>query len=170
MMRIHRKALVVLATCVSALAAAGCGAKGESNASTTAATPGPTLAAETPTPTPTPTATATPTPSPTPEPTEAPARAGAKLAVEADPTGQLKYTETTLTAKAGNTTIDFTNKAPVPHDVAIRKDGGKPIVTTDEISDDTTTADVKLAAGTYEFYCTVPGHEQAGMKGTLTVK
>ena len=25
-------------------------------------------------------------------------------------------------------------------------------------------------AGTYEFYCPVPGHEQAGMKGTLTVK
>jgi len=24
-------------------------------------------------------------------------------------------------------------------------------------------------AGRYEFYCCVPGHEQAGMKGTLVV-
>jgi uncharacterized cupredoxin-like copper-binding protein len=29
---------------------------------------------------------------------------------------------------------------------------------------------VKLKPGTYTFYCSVPGHEQAGMKGTLTVK
>ena len=29
------------------------------------------------------------------------------------------------------------------------------------------TADLK--PGKYEFYCSVPGHEQAGMKGTLTV-
>ena len=27
-----------------------------------------------------------------------------------------------------------------------------------------------LKPGSYTFYCTVPGHEQAGMKGTLTVK
>jgi uncharacterized cupredoxin-like copper-binding protein len=29
---------------------------------------------------------------------------------------------------------------------------------------------VNLKPGTYEFYCPVPGHEQAGMKGTLTVQ
>jgi len=28
---------------------------------------------------------------------------------------------------------------------------------------------VNLKAGTYTFFCPVPGHEQAGMKGTLTV-
>jgi len=31
----------------------------------------------------------------------------------------------------------------------------------------TVTADLK--PGTYTFYCPVPGHEAAGMKGTLTV-
>ena len=34
----------------------------------------------------------------------------------------------------------------------------------------TATGKVKLPAGTYTFYCDIPGHEAAGMKGTLTVK
>jgi uncharacterized cupredoxin-like copper-binding protein len=29
--------------------------------------------------------------------------------------------------------------------------------------------DVELVAGEYEFYCSVPGHEAAGMVGTLVV-
>jgi uncharacterized cupredoxin-like copper-binding protein len=29
---------------------------------------------------------------------------------------------------------------------------------------------VELKAGTYKFFCTVPGHRQAGMEGTLTVQ
>jgi uncharacterized cupredoxin-like copper-binding protein len=29
---------------------------------------------------------------------------------------------------------------------------------------------VNLKAGTYTFYCQVPGHRAAGMSGTLTVK
>ncbi len=29
---------------------------------------------------------------------------------------------------------------------------------------------VNLPAGTYQFWCTVPGHRDAGMSGTLTVE
>ena len=37
------------------------------------------------------------------------------------------------------------------------------------VSGGSDTLTVKLKPGTYTFYCPVPGHEQAGMKGTLTV-
>ena len=77
--------------------------------------------------------------------------------------------DVSLEAPAGKVTFVFTNDAPVPHNFAI-KDG----VTdgpTDTISGGATAKlSVTLPAGTYEFYCAVPGHEQAGMKGTLTVK
>jgi len=61
------------------------------------------------------------------------------------------------------------NPSDVPHGVGIKgngvdKDG--PVVNKGGKS--TATADLK--PGTYEFYCPVPGHEEAGMKGTLTVK
>lgn len=157
---------LAIAVSAGALLAAGCGAKEQTTSSTTSAAPPPAPTA-TETPTPTPTATETPSPSPSPTPTAA---AGPKLTVDADPSGQLKYSETTLTAKAGNTTIDFDNKASVPHNVAIRKGTGDPIVETKTVSGGATTANVKLKAGTYEFYCSVPGHKEAGMKGTLTVR
>ena len=81
----------------------------------------------------------------------------------------MKYTASTLKAKAGKVTIVMKNVSLLPHDVAIKGHGvhakGK-LVTKGGIS----TVTAKLKRGRYEFYCTVPGHEQAGMKGTLTVK
>ena len=115
------------------------------------------------------TAPATPIPSTesTPSDTGGGAAAGATaLALQADPTGQLKFVETKLTAKAGDITITLTNASAVPHDVAI---DGAPGV-SDQVQDGgTADLTVNLPAGTYEYYCTVPGHRQAGMVGTLTV-
>jgi plastocyanin len=91
------------------------------------------------------------------------------LALSADPTGQLKFDKTSLDAKAGTVKITLTNPAPVPHNIAIQ--GPASAGPSDTISGGKTasvTADLK--PGTYTFYCAVPGHEEAGMKGTLTVK
>jgi plastocyanin len=93
----------------------------------------------------------------------------APLALSADPSGGLKFDKSALEAPAGKVTIVMTNPAPVPHDIAIKGDGANEV--GEQVSNggkSTVTADLK--PGTYEFYCSVPGHEQAGMKGTLTVK
>ena len=86
----------------------------------------------------------------------------------ADPTGQLKFEQTSLKAKAGKATIEFDNPAPVEHDVTITagkgKLGGTKTVTNGEVS-----AVVDLKAGDYTFCCSVDAHRQAGMEGKLTV-
>jgi uncharacterized cupredoxin-like copper-binding protein len=64
-------------------------------------------------------------------------------------------------------TFDFTNKASIPHAFAIKGNGVNAKGKTVTGGSDTLT--VKLKPGTYTFYCPVPGHEAAGMKGTLTV-
>lgn len=95
---------------------------------------------------------------------------GSTLAFEADPSGGLAYTTTSASAKAGKVTIDFNNPQPLTHDVAIEDSSGKEIANTELIAEgeDSTTANLK--PGTYTFYCSVPGHREAGMEGTLTVK
>ena len=103
--------------------------------------------------------------------TGAAAAAGAetKLALAADPSGAFKYDKSSLTAKAGKVEITFTNASPVPHDVAIKGNGANAGPTEQISGGGTADLTATLKPGTYEFYCTVPGHEQAGMKGTLTV-
>ena len=66
-------------------------------------------------------------------------------------------------------TIDFTNPAALEHDVAIEEDG-KEIAGSELIAEAKTSVTADLGPGTYTFFCTVPGHREAGMEGTLTVK
>ena len=95
---------------------------------------------------------------------------GETVTFEADPSGQLAYVETAVTAKAGNDTIEFDNPSSTGHDVVIEDESGGEVAKTDVITDSTTTTTADLQAGTYTFYCSVPGHREAGMEGTLTVK
>jgi plastocyanin len=91
-----------------------------------------------------------------------------EVEIPVDSSGQLAFKFTKATAKAGTVTLLAKNDTPVPHDISI-KDGVD--VKGKQVSDGgTSKASVKLKPGTYTFYCSVPGHEQAGMKGTLTVK
>jgi plastocyanin len=96
------------------------------------------------------------------------AAAGA-LKIAADPSGGLKFDVSSLSAKAGKVAIDFTNKAPLPHNVQIEGPGGKKLGGTSTISGSSTKATVNLKPGTYTFYCSVDAHRQAGMQGKLTV-
>jgi plastocyanin len=93
---------------------------------------------------------------------------GGTLKLAADPT-QIAYTTKALSSKPGKVTIDFNNPAPIQHDVAIAK-GSQELAKSDLIAQSSTTVSAELKPGEYVFYCTVPGHREAGMQGTLTVK
>ena len=93
---------------------------------------------------------------------------GGTLQLAADPT-QIAFDKTSLTSKPGKVTIDFENPAALEHDVAIEQ-SGREIAVSETITEGKTSVSADLAAGTYTFLCTIPGHAEAGMEGTLTVR
>ncbi|MFL5840233.1 MAG: plastocyanin/azurin family copper-binding protein [Thermoleophilaceae bacterium] len=135
------KRLIILSL-VAVFAAAGCGGSDNSSSSTAASTGASTGAAS------------------------SSGGGGTQLTLTADK-AQLKFDQSQLAAKAGKVTITMTNPSPLQHDVSIKGgvsakgnvvgQGGKSVVTAD------------LKPGKYTFYCSVDGHEAAGMTGTLTV-
>lgn len=96
----------------------------------------------------------------------------------------ISYSTNALSGTAGQPlTVNITNSGALDHDFTIDKIAGT--ATLDGKDAKATGQDVHApfkakgtgkvvitpsAAGTYEFYCTVAGHKDAGMKGTLTVK
>ncbi|MGC1852588.1 MAG: plastocyanin/azurin family copper-binding protein [Solirubrobacterales bacterium] len=95
---------------------------------------------------------------------------GASLEFEADPNGELAFTTTEASTEAGKVTIDFNNPQGLSHDVAIEDSGGETVGKTEVIGQGETSTTVNLKPGEYTFYCSVPGHREAGMEGTLTVE
>ena len=114
---------------------------------------------------------ANPKPAPTqgqaaPTPTQ---QGTSQLKLSADPTGNLKFSTDALSAKAGNVRITLTNPAPVPHNITLQTPAGTkggPTVA----KGGTSTVTGTLKPGKYVYYCSVPGHRQAGMQGELTIK
>ncbi len=96
--------------------------------------------------------------------------AGQALSLEANPEGQLKYNTTSLTANAGKVSIDMTNMSSLAHNVTVESSSGTILGATPTFQGGSKTLTLNLKPGTYKFFCTVPGHRQAGMEGTLTVK
>jgi plastocyanin len=131
--------VLVLAAVSTAVITAGPPAKSEA---ATAAAPAP----------PTPGAPGTPT----------------KLTLAANPSGLLSYNTKQLATRAGKVTITMTNMSPVEHNVTIVQ-VRKIVAATPTFKGGTRSVTVDLQPGTYTFFCSVPGHRQAGMEGTLTV-
>lgn len=129
---------------VGLLALAGCGSSSSSSSSTTPAAPATTGST--------------------------PAAGASTVNVAADPEGTLRYTTTSLSASAGQVSIDFTNMSSLEHNVTVASASGAVVGETPTFAGGTKSVSLKLAPGTYKFYCSVPGHRAAGMEGTLTVK
>jgi uncharacterized cupredoxin-like copper-binding protein len=88
------------------------------------------------------------------------------LEVDADPTGQLAFVTNTAQGKPGEITVKMANKSGTPHDIVIDGKGQGKVVQNGAVSE----FKANFTAGSYTFYCSVPGHRQAGMQGKLTVK
>jgi plastocyanin len=95
---------------------------------------------------------------------------GGGVAVSAVPDGSLAFEQDELSAPAGSATFEFTNPASLPHDFCI-EEGGSEVGCADVVSDgESSTLDADLESGEYTFYCSVAGHREGGMEGTLTVE
>jgi len=94
---------------------------------------------------------------------------GTTLKIAADPGGAKKFTESTLSTKAGEVTVQFSNQSQLPHAVEIEGNGiekSTKVVT----GADAPALKVDLKPGTYEYYCPVGNHRDEGMEGKLTVR
>ena len=97
-----------------------------------------------------------------PTSTQAPADAGVVLTVTGT---EYSFDPSTLKASPGKTTIRFTNKGAVDHDFKIDALGIELTAKPGKSAEATVT----LKPGTYPSHCSIPGHTQSGMHGTLTV-
>lgn len=95
---------------------------------------------------------------------------GATIDVSADPGGSLAFTETELTTEAGSNTINLENESSTPHNVYVEDADGNVLAETETITGSSTSTSADLEAGTYTFFCDVPGHREAGMEGALEVE
>jgi uncharacterized cupredoxin-like copper-binding protein len=72
---------------------------------------------------------------------------------------------------AGAVTLAVTNAGPTVHNVAVRDAVGKLLATTADLKPGASeTLTVDLPPGGYVLFCSLPGHESLGIKGTLTVR
>ena len=95
---------------------------------------------------------------------------GGTIDISAAADGTLAYDQTDAETTAGANTLNFDNPASLSHDVVIEDGSGGEVGATDLIASSSTSTTVDLQPGTYTFYCSVPGHRDGGMEGTLTVK
>jgi plastocyanin len=92
------------------------------------------------------------------------------LDVSSPADGGLVFQPNGLTAKPGNVAVTYDNPSPVPHSIAVSTANGNVLGEVQPFTNGKQTVDLtNLAPGKYTFYCTVPGHREAGMQGSLTV-
>jgi uncharacterized cupredoxin-like copper-binding protein len=108
---------------------------------------------------------------PAAEPTESPA-AEQETAPAADivitGTASFQFEPSQVEAEAGTISVALTSKGG-PHTFTMDLEEGPETVAQVFAPGETNVGEVELEAGTYTFYCVIPGHREEGMEGTLTV-
>jgi mono/diheme cytochrome c family protein len=91
------------------------------------------------------------------------------LEIPAAESGALYYVFADAVAPPGALKITSPNDSTVDHNIALEGNGVNeegPVVNNGGVSE----IDVDLDAGEYTFFCSVEGHREGGMEGTLTVE
>jgi plastocyanin len=85
--------------------------------------------------------------------------------------GGLVFEPADLAGKAGAITLAYANPSPVPHSIAVEDDGQANVLAESEvITDSEVEITAEFVPGEFIYFCTVPGHREAGMEGVLTVQ
>lgn len=97
---------------------------------------------------------------------DAPARS---IRLDAAPDGSLRFQRAAATTAPGRVSLEMANPAAIPHAIGVRGKG------VDEVGDtvgqgETSRVEADLAPGSYEVFCPVGAHEQAGMVARLTIR
>ena len=83
----------------------------------------------------------------------------------------MKFDPPTLSAKAGQPIqLTLDNTGQLVHDFAITEGVSQPIKISAQPGQNAVIIFAIDKPGSYTYFCSEPGHEQAGMKGTLTVQ
>jgi uncharacterized cupredoxin-like copper-binding protein len=70
----------------------------------------------------------------------------------------------------GTVSLAVTNDGPTIHNVSIRDASGNVVGATKDLKPgQSETLTVGIPAGSYILFCSLPGHESLGIKGTVTV-
>lgn len=108
------------------------------------------------------------------ETTTSPAGEGAgeptTLDVTSPEDGSLSFDPNGLEAPAGSVTLAYENPSPVPHNIAVEAPDGAVLNESETAPDTLLEATAELQPGEYVFFCSVPGHREGGMEGTLLVE
>jgi plastocyanin len=92
------------------------------------------------------------------------------IALTSPPEGDLIFEPEVLETQAGEVTLEYTNPSEVPHNVAIEVEGETVAQGETVTSGGVGPASARLEAGEFVYYCSIPGHREGGMEGTLTVE
>jgi plastocyanin len=81
-----------------------------------------------------------------------------------------KITPAVITRSGSSVTFAVHNDGPTVHNLTVRDSSGKVVASTKTLKPGgSETTSVQLAPGTYTTFCSLPGHESLGMRGTLVV-
>ncbi len=96
---------------------------------------------------------------------------GAAQNVEVKGLDTLKFDPATLTVRSGQPVhLTLTSTGSLVHDWVVDNLDGKKVSIEAAGGQSASTDFTPSAAGTFQFYCSQPGHREAGMVGTLTVQ